>query len=180
MYSLGRWRGMGTLDYYGLLAQANLENCDPRDSACVSNNVAKQAAVEDLWVSKYMVTGAPDDLKLNFTDQTAGQVAEFYNPSNPFSGGNVVDTRNILAVGRGDSTPVVYNPMPNVPPPQSGNHTTAPVQGKTVISSSGPDSSVPGAIANSFQSGGSLLSSIPWWGWLGGVGAAAFALGGKR
>ncbi len=97
------------MDYYGLLAQANLQDCSPMDSACVSNNVAKQAAVETLWIENYMTKpgGAPDDLVLEFTPQTAAQVREFYNPQDLFNSGNVVDTSGILHMVSGGGTTAV-------------------------------------------------------------------------
>lgn len=178
MYGWGRYAGFGTLDYYGLLAQANLENCSPMDSACVSNNVAKQAAVEDLWVTKYMKTGAPDDLQLTFTPQTAGQVNEFYSGSDPYNSGNVVDTRGILSYDTASSDPVRY-----VPPSEPSFKAALPVApaktvnpaGKSIINSSGPSA----AFTEVFQPGGAA-SSIPWWGWLAGAGVAVFALKGAR
>jgi hypothetical protein len=101
MYGLrgydGRVYGLGVLDYYDLLAQAGLQNCDPRDSACVSNNAAKEAAVEDFWAA-HQATGVPDDTVLQFTPQTPQQVKEFWNPDDILNGGNVVDTRGILQV----------------------------------------------------------------------------------
>ncbi len=179
MYGWGR--GFGTLDYYGLLAQANLEDCSPMDSACVSNNVAKQAAVEDLWVNQYMKTGAPDDVKLSFTPQSEAEVSEFYNPSDPFNGGNVVDTRGILSVASGGKTAAYVPPVAGIPPlatipkPQSGNH--------TVINSSGPAVADSGSVWAPFTDsapGGSMFSSVPWWGWLGAAGLGLFALKGGR
>ncbi len=176
MYGWGR--GFGTLDYYGLLAQANLADCSPNDSACVSNNVAKQAAVEDLWVNQYMKTGAPDDVKLNFTDQTAAQVQEFYNPSSPFTGGNVVDTRGILSVASGGNTAAYVPPAAGLPPlatipkPQSGNH--------TVINAPAVDSGSAWAPFTATAPGGSIFSGVPWWGWLGAAGLGLFALKGGR
>lgn len=98
----GVWSGLGVLNYYDLLAQANLQDCSPMDSACVTNNVAKQAAVEDLW-SQYRVTGAPDDTVLTFKPLTAAQVAENYNPADVAHGGNVIDTRGIMTVTGGSS-----------------------------------------------------------------------------
>ncbi len=187
MYGWGNY-GMGGLDYYGLLAQANLENCSPMDSACVSNNVAKQAAVEDLWVTQYLghPGGAPDDLKLTFTPQTAAQVHEFYAPDNPFFGGNVTDTRGILAVGRGDSTPVVYQPAPVAPPvaPVAAKTpavvtTPAAAAGKTIINSGGPNLTMPGAVTKAFEEGG-IFSSLPWWAWLAGGGVALYAMKGRH
>lgn len=81
--------------YYDLLAQAHLNNCDPRDSSCVSNNVARQVYVQTIWDEKYHITGAPANLVLTFHDQTADQVRQFYDPSNPFEGGNVVNINGI-------------------------------------------------------------------------------------
>jgi len=98
----GVWPGLGVLDYNDLLAQANLQDCDPRDSACVSNNTAKQAAVEDFWAA-HQSTGVPDDTKLTFAPQTQQQVSEFYS-GNPLVGGNVVDTRGIMKVSGGASS----------------------------------------------------------------------------
>src|SRR5437764_1464501 len=64
------------------------------------------------------VNGAPADLKLSFNPQTQAEVKEFYDASNPFSGGNVVDTRGVLSVvGRGSTgTPA--------PPPSVGSPAT--------------------------------------------------------
>ncbi len=117
-YALRTWdggiSGLGVLDYNDLLRKANLQNCDPMDSTCVSNNVAKQAAVEDLWATKYQATGAPDDLILNFTPQTAAQVREFYNPENMVSGGNVVDTRGIMTASVSSQPKGVRPPVAHV------------------------------------------------------------------
>jgi hypothetical protein len=120
-YSL---RGLG-IDYAGLLAQANLQNCNPFDSACVSNNAAKQAAVEDLWVSTYMQQpgGAPAGTQLTFTPQTATQVLEEYNP-NPLQATNVIDTQGIMHVS---------GPAPVVPPKPSPVYTSQPAGAPVVI-----------------------------------------------
>lgn len=177
MYRLSSFAGFGTLDYYGLLAQANLENCNSRDSACVSNNVAKQAAVEDLWASKYQTTGAPDDLKLSFTPQTEREVSEFYS-SDPLSGGNVVDTRGILSVASGGKSAAYVPPV--VAPPVAPSPAGKTAGAKTVINSSGP---VPDSVWSPFVSsapGGSVLSSIPWWGWLAGGGGLLLAFKGGK
>ena len=184
-----RWsrRGFNGLagDYYSLLAQADLQNCDPRDSECVSNNVAKQAAVEDLWVNKYMTLpgGVPDNVDLNFTPQTAAQVKEFYDPANLFWGGNTVDTRGIMTVSTGEAPAVVYNP----PPPPVAPAPVVPVvpkagttpAGKTIINSSGAQNDT--AVTLPFQLptiGGFSFDSIPWWGWLAGAGAALYVMKG--
>jgi len=107
-----RGLGLGSLDYYDLLAQANLQNCSPSDSVCVSNNVAKQAAVEDLWVNNYMTHGgAPEGTVLTFTPQSDQQTTEFYNPGNLFNGGNVVDTKGIMRVVSPSGAVVNTTPM---------------------------------------------------------------------
>jgi hypothetical protein len=160
-------RGMGaTLNYYDLLAQANLQQCDPKDVACVSNNVAKQAAVEDLWVNRYMVSGAPADTQLTFTPQTTQQVAEFANPAGPLApGSNVVDTRGILSVSGGAGGQGAAPPPP--PPPAAktaaASGASLPVVTKDVLNPGGA----------SAQGSGFSLSAIPWWGW---AGAAAVGL----
>jgi hypothetical protein len=46
-------RGLG-FNYYDLLNEAGLENCDPKDTPCTMRNSEKEVAVEDLWVSQYM------------------------------------------------------------------------------------------------------------------------------
>lgn len=97
------------MNYNDLIAQADLQNCDSRDSACVANNVAKQAAVEDYWV-QHMATGVPAGTVLSFADLTPAQVTDFYNPSNIANGGNVVDSQHILTV--------TNNPSATVPPVQ--------------------------------------------------------------
>lgn len=187
-----RFRGLG-MDYNQLLAQAGLQDCDPRDSACVSNNVAKQAAVEDLWVNKYMTQpgGAPDGTVLNFTPQTQAQVTEFYDPTH--LAGNVVDTRGILSV-QSPAPPVartntVYNtPTPTPVQAVANLGTPAPA---VVVSSSGaqnaPGASSPAKELAQVIEGltvaaipGFDLSSIPWWGWAAGAGALFFAFGGSR
>ncbi len=178
MYGWGNYGGLGVLDYYGLLAQANLQDCDPMDSACVSNNVAKQAAVQDLWVSKYMTTGAPDDVKLTFAPQTQAEVREFYNPSDLFWSGNVVDTRGIMTSATGGkTTPYVPPPSPPPPPPPPNQRGTNPA-GKAIINSSGAQNDP--TQKQVFDLGGSFISSVPWWGWLAGAGVAVFALKGAR
>jgi hypothetical protein len=97
-----RSRGMGTLNYYDLLAQANLQNCDPRDSACVANNVTKQAAVEDFWV-QHMATGVPDDTVLSFAPLSQAQL-DYVSPANPLNApGDVVLPTGIMTV-RGSVT----------------------------------------------------------------------------
>lgn len=166
MYGWGTYRGLGLLDYYGLLAQANLQDCDSMDSACVSNNVAKQAAVQDLWASKYQTTGAPDDLKLTFTPQTQAEVQEFYNPSDLFWSGNVVDTRGIMSTSAGSKPAAPY--VPPVTAPVVASHTPAVLK----------PGLLPGGWTDTFQL--PAPSSIPWWGWLLGAGVGVFALKGAR
>jgi hypothetical protein len=114
MYAL---RGFGQLTYYDLLAQANLQQCDPRDSACVASNVAKQAAVEDYWVA-HMTSGVPAGTQLSFAPLTQAQVQSFASPGSP-TVGNIVPT-GIMSVdgqrftadvpGGGSSAPASYSP----------------------------------------------------------------------
>jgi hypothetical protein len=115
MYAL---RGFGQLTYYDLLAQANLQSCDPRDSACVASNVAKQAAVEDYWVA-HMTSGVPAGTQLSFAPLTQAQVQSFASPGSP-TVGNIVPT-GIMSVdgqrftadvpgGGGSSAPASYSP----------------------------------------------------------------------
>jgi hypothetical protein len=185
------------MDYAGLLAQANLQTCDPMDSTCVSNNVAKQAVVEDLWVSKYMSQqgGAPADTVLTFAPQSVSEVKEFYDPS-VVGGGSVVDTRGILAVNNvvapsdfGKTAAQFFQPVAPVVP---SAHPPVVIQQPVVTSptpspSGGAPAMPPGtsaaagaAASSSLVIGGFDLGSIPWWGWVAGAGAAFFALGGGR
>jgi len=191
-------RGLGDLDYYDLLAQANLQNCDPNDTVCVSNNVAKQAAVEDYWVS-HMGSGVPDNTQLTFTSQTPQQVLEFDNPTNLVTGGNVVDTRGIMWTSAPETPvgpvtpppppPVVKppaNPPPVVNPPKapatptpSGPNAPAPGTqgGAPVINSNGATQPPPAAGSST----GFDFSSIPTWAWLAAVaGVALYAFGGQH
>jgi len=52
-FAFHRFRGLG-FSYNDLLNQAGLQNCDPRDVQCVSDNQQRQIAVEDLWTTQYM------------------------------------------------------------------------------------------------------------------------------
>lgn len=178
------FRGMGVLDYYDLMAQAHLENCSPMDSTCVSNNVAKQAAVEDYWAA-HQSTGVPDSTVLTFTPQTEAQVRENYNPANIFSGGNVIDTRGIMQVsgdmgvapggsylGGGVAPVSVAVAAPAAAAPKTA-------AGQTIINSAGVVQ--PPGIGPAVSIGGFDLSSVPWWGWAVAGGAAlSFAFGGGR
>lgn len=179
-----RLRGLGVaaLSYYDLLAQADLQNCDPRDSACVSNNVAKQAAVEDLWVNRFITTGAPAGTVLTFNPQTQAQVNEFYNPTN-VSGGNVVDTRGIMQV----SVPAPIPPAVVIPPAPVPVAAKVPTVVTTPTTSTsgvqmppGTSSAAGAAASSSLVIAGFDLASIPWWGWLAGAGAAVFAFKGRK
>lgn len=85
-----------TMNYYDLLAQAGLQSCDPLDSACVANDAAKQAAVETYWAA-HEATGVPEGTTITVSPLTAGQVTQFYDPSNPYSGGNVVANVAVVA-----------------------------------------------------------------------------------
>ena len=167
-------RGLGALSYYDLLAQANLQQCDPKDVACVSNNVAKQAAVEDLWTNKYMVTGAPEGTTLTFTPQTPQQVAEFSNPAGPLApGSNVVDTSGILSVSGPAGGQGAAPPPPPPPPPKP-----TPAAAASAAKAAAGGASLPIVTKDVLGSGTSTsgsfsFSSIPWWGW---AGAAAFGL----
>jgi hypothetical protein len=58
-FSTYRRRGLSGANYYDLLAQAGLKDCDPRDSQCVADNQAKQAAVETFWAA-VLATGNPE------------------------------------------------------------------------------------------------------------------------
>ena len=173
-----RRRGFGNLNYYDLLAQAHLQDCDPTDSACVSNNVAKQAAVEDFWAS-HQTTGVPDDTQLSFVPQTAAQVTEFYNPK-PSATSNIVDTRGIMYVNSPDLTP----PVQLGTPPRAAAPTTQQLApgtpgGAAVISSSGtqqPASQQQQVAASSSFS----FSSIPAWAWAVAAGAAFLMIGGAH
>ncbi len=107
--------GVGTLDYTKLLDQAKLQSCDPHDSACVANNVAKEAAVEDFWAQHQ--GGVPDNTILSFTPLTTTQVQQFYNP-NVSQGGNVVAT-GIMQVNGNSPSYQSYDPgntKPNYTP----------------------------------------------------------------
>ena len=183
-------RGLGVLQYADLLAQANLQNCDPNDWACVSNNTAKQAAVEDFWV-QHMATGVPDDTQLSFAPQTTQEVQEFHAPT-AGQGGNVVDTRGVLYVSAPDLPPPQVQPPAAVPPPPAPVAKT-PVPAASSSSAAQPSGAQspaqPGAqgappLSSSLQLpndvGGFSLSSVPWWGWAGAAAVAIFALGGHR
>jgi hypothetical protein len=171
------------MSYYDLLKQANLQSCDPRDSTCVSNNVARQAAVEDFWVKNKMTV--PVGTQLTFAPQTASQVSEFYNATNPLGPSNVVDTRGVLV---GAVSPAGAPAPVASPHAQSGSSSgggvpgaggTAPGGGGAPAGGSAPGSPT---LTSTLQTspGGFSLSSIPWWGWAAAAGVAFFAVKGAR
>jgi len=196
----GRWMppqmrgyGLGVLDYNDLMNQARasgaIRDCAPTDVACVSNNQAAEAAVEDYWAS-HQSTGVPDGTVLSFAPQTAAEVTEFYNPKNP-SASNIVDERGVLTVSSPQPSftlnhfptplppaPVVQPPIvPPTPPPQQPP--SAPPQQQLAPQAPGapalsPSITLPAAID------GFNLSSIPWWGYAAAAGALLFFVGGKR
>jgi hypothetical protein len=180
-------RGFGaapTLNYYDLLAQANLQSCDPKDSACVSNNVAKQAAVEDLWVNRYMVSGAPAGTQLTFTPQTTAQTTEFHDPLG--IQGNVVDTSGIMTVSGGAGgqgaapyVPPVVKPVVKAPAVVAGGSTAGSASGGGVPSASLPVITPGVLLAANGSTGGFSLSSLPWWVWAGGAAFGLYAMKGK-
>ena len=112
------------MSYNDLLAMAHLQNCDPRDSACVANNVAKQAAVEQYWVNSNM--RVPVGTRVDFSALTPSQVNEFYNPTNPNTGGNVVDTTGIMTVSSGGSASTPPVSVPSQPQSSKPNQSVPP------------------------------------------------------
>jgi hypothetical protein len=102
------------MSYNDLLAQAGLQTCDPRDSTCVANNEAREAAVEQYWVNSG--EHVPAGTVLAFASLTPAQVAQFYSPITG-QGGNVVDTTGVLTVSQTGSG--TYTPSTNVKPNQS-------------------------------------------------------------
>lgn len=169
------------MDYYGLLAQANLESCNPADNACGARNAQKQAAVEDLWVNNYMrnPNGAPDDLKLSLGPVGSPEAVAAF------------DNNRILQ-------PAVYVSSPSTPEPASSPAPVPPApparSGPEIARTGGIPSRIPASVAavasnaapqtiiNSSGSSqpspqlavekSSFFDSIPWWGWVaGGIGA---------
>ena len=74
------------MSYNDLLA-GHLVTCDPRDSACVAQNTANQAAVEKYWVDHNGVV--PVGTVLSLPTLTEAQIQQFYSPITG-QGGNVV------------------------------------------------------------------------------------------
>ncbi len=95
-FGFGWLRGLG-FSYYDLLAQADLQNCDPKDIPCVAANQQKQVAVEDLWVSTYMKDPNTANLAAPSIDVTAntspGAIAAFK--------ANQPDSQATIQVGSG-------------------------------------------------------------------------------
>lgn len=150
------YSGIGGLNYNDLMAQANLESCNSRDSECVANNVAKQAAVEDYWINNGMKSssGVPDGTVLTFNKLSPAEVQEFYS-GNVLSGGNVVDSRDILKVNNTLYTPTSflqtkivnsgtgsYNPIINFQASRGGKLFQVGDNWKVVISSAKPGAKV--------------------------------------
>ena len=147
---LVRRHGMGVLDYYDLMAQANLQNCAPTDSACVADNVAKQAAVEDFWAAN-QATGVPEGTKLTFSPLTPAQVIGFAPPDARTSPGNIVPT-GIMQVSVPAGAPTPKSPAP---PPQQVVNPSPSTQSTTTGSSATSTGS-----AVSQANGGTFLTDL--------------------
>lgn len=153
-------RGLGLMSYYDLLAQADLRSCSPMDVDCVARNVARQAAVEDLWVGQNMTV--PDGTVLDFGELSAGQVQQFRQNVTP----NVSMTVQVPQPTAAAPVVMVSSPAP------APSATTTPA-GKAIMQSSPVP--VAGPVIGGFD-----VSVIPWWGWLAGGGALLLAFGGFR
>ncbi len=178
------YAGLG-FTYNDLLAEAGREDCDPKDSQCVARNQERQIAVEDLWINQYMTHPETANLPtppINLNLDTSQAAYNAFMANQPLTGESISvgsgPAYSVAQMERQSSPAPVPTPVPvSAPVPISAPATTP--AGKTVISSSGPTLSMPGAVTQAFQSGGAL-SSIPWWGWLAGAGVAVFALRGSR
>jgi uncharacterized membrane protein YgcG len=169
----------GMMTYDALLAQAKLQNCDPRDSACVGGNAARGSAAQQYWVNHNGLV--PAGTVLTFPALTAAQI-EYY-------GGGERAAVDGLPHGIPILTPsVTVAPVsklipasPSAPPAKTGGDAAS--RGAPPAAGSGGGGSAAGGGASSSSSfstiGGFDISSVPWWAWAGGAVAAFFAFRGK-
>lgn len=98
--------GLGSMNYWDLLAQAPRRDCDPWDSACVAQNVAMVTAVQDYWdTHMYLPGGVPEGTQLDFNTLSARQLQQFEQ--------NVIPTSGVMTV---DEQPYVSMAVPGPAP----------------------------------------------------------------
>src|SRR5258707_1281051 len=125
-YTRPQLEGLG-FSYYDLLNEAGLQNCDPRNEACVAGNQQIQAAVEDLWVNRYESNAETSNQAtphITVTpNETPAAVQQFLEnlPDNQATiqvAGGPVYTVPQLETRPASSAPVATPPKPNqsVPP----------------------------------------------------------------
>jgi len=97
-------RGLG-MDYYDLLAQVGMEQCDPRDSACTLRNEERTDAVRAVW-AQYMSSssGAPAGTVISVNlDTSAAALSRYMN-------NQVVDSQSVT-VDTPTAAPVTYTDL---------------------------------------------------------------------
>ena len=175
-------RGLG-YDYYDVLRATGIEDCDPRDFACVSRNQERDNAAVDYWqtVMKDPNTANLPTPNISVTLDTSQAAQQAFLNNQPL-------TSELISAGGGAPVsvatlegqqvkPVV--PKPPIASPGAGSGSPA---GGGAAASGTP--LAPGApqLTPTLQlptAGGFSFDSVPWWGWLAGAGVAVLAMRGK-
>ena len=165
----------GMMTYDALLAQAKLQNCDPRDSACVAGNAARGSAAQQYWVNHNGLV--PAGTVLTFPALTAAQITAYGGgEGGAASGANTIPV--LIPTIKTAPVSKLVPTSPSAPPAKTGGGGAPPgAPPPAGGSGSGGSSSGGGASSSSSSStiGGFDLSSVPWWAWAGGAVAAFFA-----
>jgi hypothetical protein len=106
--------GLGSMNYYDLLAQVPRRDCDPFDVACVAQNQADVTAVQDYWdTHMYLPGGVPDGTQLSFAPLSAGQIQQFTQNITPTG---VMRVDNVPYVSQVGPSPIVTTQTLAAPP----------------------------------------------------------------
>lgn len=182
-------RGMG----YGLddlIRASGMEDCDPRDSACVDRNAQRDNAAVDQWMTVMKdpnTANLPTPTFVVNVDQSAAALNRLMNnlplvsETSSLGTGPTVSVAALEAAQQPPSSPVAPKAAAAVTPVAQA-YTTG---GGSPAASPAPAASLPvfttAALTAALPADAvSFLSSVPWWGWAAAAGVAFLALKGSK
>ena len=163
-------RGLG-YDYYDVLRATGIEDCDPRDSACVARNQQRDNAAVDYWLT---VMGNPDTASQPTPKITVGLDTSQY-ALNQFMNNQPLTSETISV---GNQAPVSVATLETQTRPPAPVKAAAPAGISPTPVAGGNSGPVLTSVLQTAP-GGFSVSDVPWWGWLAGGAVALFALRGK-
>ena len=171
-----RLRGMGyTLD--DLISASGMEQCDPRDSACVGRNAQRDNAAVDQWMT---VMKDPNTANLPVpsfnvnVDSSAGALNAFMNNQPLTSETSQLGSGPVVSVAQLEQA---YTPPAASPKPKAAAGTTP--SGAVITASNGVSTDTTTPIGSpAFNLGGFSFPSLPWYAWAGMAAVGIFAFGG--